>query len=83
MLKTPLVELKRLTLDGTELSLLPVERKNNRGQRTDHYYLAKLPPVTVGQATATATLRRVIDGSESVKEFRLDIRPDSAKSQGM
>ena len=73
VLKRPLVELIRLTLDGKELKTSSVEKKNALGAITDHYHLAPLKQIDTGHHAVVVTLRRLNTGEEVHREFEVEI----------
>lgn len=72
--KTPLTELKKLVLDGADVSPQFVERRRPNGLVEDHYHLLAVPKLPAGRHSATAVIKRISSGSTSERTIEFDIQ---------
>jgi hypothetical protein len=72
--KKPLAELVRLTVDGTEVRPELVTRPRPKGVGlADHFHRFHLPAPARGEHTATATVRELSTGSETIRTVRFAV----------
>jgi hypothetical protein len=67
VLKAPISEFVRLTLDGRETKPELVAKEARNNMHSEHHYLLALPELAAGKHTATAVVREIASGRESTR----------------